>query len=56
MKKKYFVVKVYSESYNSSSIVFDTDSKADAFTYADLMTRNNSNGSYSFHVGCWAEQ
>ena len=56
MKKKYFVLKVYLDNYSCASVVFDTDSKDDAFNYVDLMSRNSNDDSYTYHVGCWVEK
>lgn len=55
MKKNYFVLKVYSENFSCANVVFDSDNKDDAFSFAELMNRN-SNDSYSYHVGCWVEK
>ena len=47
--KKYIVVKAYKENIFSGNVVFTTNSKKDATTYAELTQRNNDDG-YTYHV------
>ena len=49
--KKYFVIKIYNNSVNSSYVQFTSDSEQDAIEFAYLMNRNKTDERDNYIVG-----